>query len=85
MSCGLPNPGAYFTKMFWQLCSVIAVEELPNRNCFRINLVIFLCAMVVHLNNLTSTISAVFFAHTTGKQAEVRANVSKKASVNAVF
>ena len=32
---------------FGDFGSVIRVEELPNRNCFGINLVIFLCAMVV--------------------------------------
>ena len=34
------------TELFWELFSVIWVEELPNRNCFRINSVIILCAMV---------------------------------------
>ena len=38
--------GVYFTEIFWELYSVILVEELPNRNCFGINLVIILCAMV---------------------------------------
>ena len=26
-----------FTELLWELCSVILVEEVPNRNCFRIN------------------------------------------------
>ena len=34
------------TELFWELYSVIWVEELPNRNCFGINPVIFLCVMV---------------------------------------
>ena len=34
------------TELLWELYSVILVEELPNRNCFGINSVIFLCAMV---------------------------------------
>ena len=34
------------TELFWELYSVICVEELPNRNCFGINSVIFLCVMV---------------------------------------
>ena len=38
--------GVYFTEIFWELCSVISVEELPNRNCFGIHSVIILCAMV---------------------------------------
>ena len=34
------------TELFWELCSVILVEELPHRNCFGIISVIFLCVMV---------------------------------------
>ena len=34
------------TELFWEFYSVISVEEFPNRNCFGINLVIFLGAMV---------------------------------------
>ena len=34
------------TEFFWELSSVILGKKLPNRNCFGINLVIFLCAMV---------------------------------------
>ena len=30
MSCGLPNPWVHFTEMFWELYSVISVEEFPN-------------------------------------------------------
>ena len=35
------------TELLWELYSVILVEELPNRNCFGINSVIFVCAMVL--------------------------------------
>ena len=35
------------TELLWEFYSVILVEELPNRNCFGINSVIFLCAMVI--------------------------------------
>ena len=35
-----------FTELLSELCSVILVEELPNRNCFGINSVILLCAVV---------------------------------------
>ena len=35
------------TEAFGELCSVVAVEELQNRNCFGFNLVIFLCAMAL--------------------------------------
>ena len=34
-------------ELFWELYSVIWVEELPNRNCFGINLVISFCVMVM--------------------------------------
>ena len=34
------------TELFWKFYSVILVEELPNRNCFGINSIIFLCVMV---------------------------------------
>ena len=34
------------TKMLSEFYSVVLVEELPNRNCFGINLVMFLCVMV---------------------------------------
>ena len=37
----------YLTEMLWELCSVVLVEELPNRNCFGIHSVILLCVMVV--------------------------------------
>ena len=43
VSRGLPNP---LPNCFWELCSVICVEELPNRNRFGTNSVIFLCVMV---------------------------------------
>ena len=36
MSSQLPKPWAYLTTMFLKLCSVLSVEELPNRNCFGI-------------------------------------------------
>ena len=32
-------------ELFWELYSVFWLEELPNRNCFGINSVIFLCVM----------------------------------------
>ena len=35
------------TELLWELYLVILVEELPNRNCFGINSVIILCAMVI--------------------------------------
>ena len=35
------------TELFWEFYSVIWVEDLPNRNCLRINLVVFLCIMVI--------------------------------------
>ena len=34
------------TELFTELCSVMLVEELPNRNCFGINSLIVLCVMV---------------------------------------
>ena len=34
------------TELLWELYSVVWVEELPNRNSFGIDSVIFLCAMV---------------------------------------
>ena len=43
VSIGLPNPDRIVSVEFY---SVIWVEELPNRNCFGINLVILLCVMV---------------------------------------
>ena len=42
----------HLTEMFWELYSVILVEELPNRNYFRINPVIFLCTMVLPLGTV---------------------------------
>ena len=36
----------WITKFSLELFSVISVKELPNRNCFGINLVVFLCVMV---------------------------------------
>ena len=40
------------TELLWELYSVILVEELPNRNCFGIDSVIFVCAMVIILPNI---------------------------------
>ena len=37
-------------ELLWELYSVILVEELPNRNSFGINSVIFSCAMVIITN-----------------------------------
>ena len=45
MSSGLPNPSwDHFKEMFWELGSVMSVEELPNPNRFGMNSVVFLCA-----------------------------------------
>ena len=41
-SLGLPY------RNVWELCSVMPVEELPNRNCFRITSVVFLCVIVLN-------------------------------------
>ena len=47
MSSRLPNPRFYLTESFWELSSVISVEEVPNRNCFGINSVILVCVCVM--------------------------------------
>ena len=48
-SCGCPNFWVHLAETFWELCSVLLVEALPNRNCFGINSVSFLCVMVFDL------------------------------------
>ena len=43
MNIGLPNLWIHLTELFWELCSVMSVEEVLNRNCFGINSVILVC------------------------------------------
>ena len=42
----------YRIELLWKLYSVILVEEFPNRNCFGINSVIFLCMIRVQTRGL---------------------------------
>ena len=48
LSNGLPNSWVYLTEVIWKLCSVISVEEVRDRNCSGINLVILWCVMGNH-------------------------------------
>ena len=37
LSTGLPNPWVYLTEWFWELCSVMLMEEFPNRTYCALN------------------------------------------------